>query len=89
MSTAYQSKKRNRSVILRLNFERNSIEVPFDQELLDFFAQVEHNTAKDEDIHVMFSYFGLYWPFKTVYHNNKQINYPQSYKGYWVRDDRG
>lgn len=90
MATAsnYKSAKRSKNVVLRLNFERNSIEVPFDPELRDFFAQIESNTAKDEDIHVMFSYFGLYWPFKTAYNNGKQVNYPQLYKGYFVREDR-
>lgn len=89
MAAIYNPIKQKKNVTLRLNFERNSIEVPFDSELRDFFAQVEHNSAKEEDIHVMFSYFGLYWPFKTVYLNGKQVNYPQVYRGYYVRDDRG
>lgn len=80
--------KVKRRTILRLNFERNHIEVPMDDELRDFFAQVEQNTAKPEDVQVLFSYFHIYWPFKTVYHNGKQINYPQLYRGYYVREER-
>lgn len=85
-ASTYRPQKKSKA-ILRLNFERNSIEVPFDIELRDFFSQVEYMTAKPEDIHVVFAYFGIYWPFKTVYVNGKQLNYPQLYKGYWVRPD--
>jgi hypothetical protein len=87
-TTSYNPVKRAKKSVLRLNFERNSIEIPFDSELRDFFAQVEPNSAKEEDIHVLFSYFGLYWPFKTIYLNGKQVNYPQVYKSYFVRDER-
>jgi len=75
--------------MIKLEFERNYIEVPFDHELRDFFAQVEPNTAKPEDIHVMFCYFHLYWPFKVVRHNDKEINYPQLFRNYRVREIRG
>ena len=85
MSTQYKKYIKT----LRLNFEQNSIEFPLDNdsnyELRDFFAQVAPNSAKEEDIHVMFAYFRLYWPFKTIYNNGKKINYPQLFKGLYVR----
>lgn len=75
--------------ILRLNFERNSIEVPYDNELHQFFSQIKPDSASSEDIHVMFSYFHIYWPFKTMVVNGKAVNYPQLYKGLYVREERG
>lgn len=85
MSTQYKKYVKT----LRLNFEQNSMEFLLDcdsnYELRDFFAQVEPQTAKEEDIHVMFAYFGLYWPFKTIYHNGKKVNYPQTFRGLYVR----
>ena len=82
------SKLKPRKVI-RLNFDKNSIELPFDNEVKDFFSQIEAGTAKEEDIHTAFAYFQIYWPFKTVWVNNKQINYPQLFRSYFVREDRG
>lgn len=78
----------NRRTFIRLEFERNYIDVPFDQELQDFFAQVEPNTAKSEDIGVMFNYFQLYWPFNTRYVNKKAVNYPQLYRSYRIIEGR-
>jgi hypothetical protein len=75
--------------VLRLNFERNSIEVPYDSELHRFFEQVKPESASAEDIHVMFAYFQIYWPFKTMVVNEKPVNFPQLYKGLYVREDRG
>jgi hypothetical protein len=88
MQTKQKFAPRTKRLTLRLNFENTSIEVPFDNELRDFFAQVEPNTAKSEDIHVLFSYFQMYWPFKTYIKDKKPINYPQLYRSYFVREDR-
>lgn len=80
---------RKRVQIMRLNFEKTSIEFPFDSWVRDFFAQVEPGTAKPEDIHVAFSAFQIYWPFKTFKDRVTKVetNYPQNYCGYYVRDD--
>ena len=74
---------------IRIEFERNYIEVPFDNEIRGFFSQVEPNTAKPEDIHVAFAYFHIYWPFRTIRNNGKDVNYPQTFRGYSVRERRG
>jgi len=80
---------RKTSKFIKIEFERNYVEVPYDNEIIDFFSQIEFETAKAEDVHVAFAYFHIYWPFKTIKNNGKDINYPQLYRGFIVRERRG
>ncbi len=74
--------RKNPNQVLRINFDKQSIEVPFDKELLDFVKQLEPDTAKEEDIHVLGSYFQLYWPVRAL---NPKVNTPQFYRSYFVK----
>ncbi len=79
-------KKRLKTVSIR--FEKQTLQLPMDEELVQFVQQIEPNTAKEDDIHVFHAYFQIYWPFKTEYYTengkSKSVNKPQVYKGYMI-----
>lgn len=77
-----RSPRKNVNQVVRINFEKQSLEIPFDKELLEFVRQLEPDTAKDEDIHVLGSYFQIYWPVKAI---NPKANTPQLYKSFFVK----
>jgi hypothetical protein len=78
--------KRTRTISIK--FERQSLELPVDEDLVQFVQQIEPNTAKEDDIHVMHAYFQIYWPFKTNYYQEngktKSENVPQVFRGYRI-----
>lgn len=82
----YQARKRVRTISIR--FEKQNLELPMDEDLAQFVQQIEPNSAKEDDIHVMHAYFQIYWPFKTNYTqvNGRSVctNSPQLYKGYRI-----
>ena len=70
------------SKTLNINFERTSLQVPYDDELERFIKTLRRESCRDEDIHVFHAYFQLFWPIKSVILNNTIKNFPQKYMGY-------
>ena len=85
--TSVKTRPKN-SRVISIRFERQTLELPMDEELVQFIQQIEPNTCKDDDIHVFHAYFQIYWPFKTEYtkvgNKNVATNKPQEYKGYKI-----
>ena len=79
-------KKRVKTISIR--FEKQTLQLPLDEELVQFVQQMEPNTAKEDDIHVFHAYFQIYWPFKTEYSTQHgksiSVNKPQNYRGYAI-----